>query len=110
MSKSLPHILVVCGKNRIRSLTAEHMFMHDPRFEIRSAGVSNEARHVVSQNDIDWAGLIVCMEEKHKERLVKKFKGIQVPPLKVIDVPDEYTYMEPELVTVLQMKFDDLLR
>ncbi len=35
-----PNILVVCGRNKKRSRTAEHIFKNDNRFNIRSAGLS----------------------------------------------------------------------
>ncbi|GJM63063.1 hypothetical protein PEDI_36150 [Persicobacter diffluens] len=35
-----PHILVVCGRNKKRSLTAEAIYKNDDRFFIRSVGLS----------------------------------------------------------------------
>ncbi len=38
--KEKPKFLIVCGKNKKRSRTAESIFKNDNRFAIRSVGVS----------------------------------------------------------------------
>lgn len=38
-----PNILVVCGRNKIRSRTAEYLFKNDVRFNIRSVGLSSNS-------------------------------------------------------------------
>ena len=38
-----PNILVVCGRNKKRSRTAEYIFKNDDRFNIRSAPFSAES-------------------------------------------------------------------
>ena len=53
--------------------------------------------------DIRWADVIFVMEEKHKSRLLVEFTTtVERKPLHVLDIPDEYKYMDPELVEHLQ--------
>ncbi len=92
-------VLVVCGRNKKRSLTAEVLFKNHPHLVIRSAGVSSAARHVVSQNEIDWADQIWCMETKHAEKLQELFSTTK--SIRVLDIPDEYEFMDVELVALL---------
>lgn len=95
------NLLVICSRNKKRSLTAEKIFQNHPLFTVRSAGTSPSARRKVTQADITWADLIWCMEEKHKELLEQKF-GRDLPPIQVLDIPDEYEYMDSELVEMLE--------
>lgn len=50
-----------------------------------------------------WADMIFVMEKKHKQRLQQKFTSIS-PDTKmiVLDIPDDYQYMDPELIEILQ--------
>ena len=70
---------------------------------VRSAGVSPNARRKVSAEDIRWADVIFVMEEKHKPRLVADFSRLlDGKTIHVLDIPDEYKYMDPELVEQLE--------
>ena len=46
-----PNILVVCGRNKKRSRTAEYIFKNDNRFNIRSVGLSSKSDRKISEND-----------------------------------------------------------
>lgn len=44
------------------------------------------------------------MEEKHKSRLLAAFTRLmEHKPVHVLDIPDEYKYMDPELVQELEI-------
>jgi predicted protein tyrosine phosphatase len=55
-----PNILVVCGRNKKRSRTAEYIFKNDNRFNVRSAGLSTKSDRKISENDLNWADLVFC--------------------------------------------------
>jgi predicted protein tyrosine phosphatase len=43
------------------------------------------------------------MEQKHKNRLVAEFtRLLDHKPIHVLDIPDEYKYMDPELIEILE--------
>lgn len=97
------NLLFVCSKNRWRSPTAEYIWRRQPGFSVRSAGTSPAARHPVSSADLAWADVIFVMEEKHKSRLLAEHRDVIAgKPIHVLDIPDDYRYMDPELVTQLQ--------
>lgn len=104
-----PKYLFVCSQNRWRSLTAEMIFRQDPRFEARSAGTSRGAKHVISQKDISWADLIICMEERHKEIIKHVFKDQKIPKMVVLDIPSRLEYMDPELIEILEEKMTEIV-
>ena len=68
--------LFICGKNQLRSPTAEQIFAEYDQVETDSAGVSNDADIVVSAEQIEWADIIFVMDQgrivepgKHAELL-----------------------------------------
>ena len=97
-----PRLLFVCGRNQWRSPTAEWLYRHDERVEVRSAGTSAVSRHRVSAVDIQWADLILVMEARYRTWIVTNFRTIKLPPIENLDVPDEYGYLDEELVDLLQ--------
>lgn len=53
--------------------------------------------------DIRWADVIIVMEQKHKNRLVAEFtRLLNHKPIHVLEILDEYKYMDPELVEILE--------
>ncbi len=97
-----PRLLFVCGRNQWRSPTAEWLYRPDERVEVRSAGTSTASRHHVSAADIQWANLILVMEAKYRAWIVTNFRAITLPPIENLDIPDEYGYLDEELIDLLQ--------
>jgi predicted protein tyrosine phosphatase len=104
------NVLFVCSRNQWRSPTAEQVWRKHPQIAARSAGTSPNARHKVSVEDIRWASVILVMEEKHKSRLTAEFtRLLENKPIHVLDIPDDYKYMEPELIEILEQSVPSLL-
>lgn len=95
--------LFICSRNQWRSPTAETVFRRYPNVQARSAGTSPNARHTVSIDDIAWADKIFVMEQKHKSRLLAQFpRALQYKEMIVLDIPDDYRYMDEELIEILK--------
>ncbi len=104
-------LLFVCSQNRLRSPTAEAVFSAYSRVEAISAGTNNDAHTPVSADLIEWADVIFCMEKVHKNKLTSKFKAeLKTKRLVVLDIPDNYEYMDPELVRMLKSKVPRYVR
>jgi predicted protein tyrosine phosphatase len=97
-----PHFLFICGRNRWRGPTAEHIYRNDNRIEVRSAGMSAKSKTILSADDIAWADLILVMENRYKTRILDTFRGLPLPEIVNLDIPDEYQYMDAELVGIIQ--------
>lgn len=99
------HVLFVCGKNRLRSPTAEHVFAEWEGLETSSAGINRDADSPVTPELLDWADTILVMESEHRAKLTAQFgaclRGKRVASL---DIPDDYGYMQPALVDLLLAK------
>jgi predicted protein tyrosine phosphatase len=104
------NILFICSKNQWRSPTAEQVWHRHPGLSVRSAGTSPNARHAVSSADLAWADVIFAMEEKHKSRLLAEYRSVVADKtIHVLDIPDDYRYMDPELVEQLQSSVGGIL-
>ena len=104
------NVLFVCSKNQWRSPTAETLWRRHPDWNVRSGGTSPNARHHVSEDDIRWADVIMVMEEKHKSRLRAEYpRLLEFKPVHVLDIPDDYRYMDAELVEQLEQVVPSIL-
>ena len=92
----------MCGRNKWRSPTAEHIYKNDHRVEVRSAGMSEKSRHTISVADIEWADLILVMESGYKSRINGMFRDLSLPKIENLDIPDEYEYMDEELIELIR--------
>lgn len=99
------NILFICSANEDRSRTAESIFSESDEHVVRSAGTDSSARIMVSEPMLLWADLIFCMEDKHKEILKKRFPmATRDAEIVVLQIEDEYKYMQPELVEELELE------
>lgn len=96
------NLLFICSRNRWRSRTAEDLFKRLYGYDVRSAGTAESARIKVNEKLLIWADLIFVMEREHKKRLKEKFlSSIITKEVIVLNIPDEYQYMDNELVEIL---------
>ena len=103
MTTSKIKLLFVCSRNQWRSPTAEAPFKNHPRYDARSAGTAERARIKVTACHLGWADLIFCMERKHADRLREQSpEDLADKPLVTLRIPDDFTFMDPELVELLK--------
>jgi len=106
----MQNLLFICSRNQWRSPTAEKIYSKDPRVNARSAGTSPRAKRTVNAKDLQWADLIFVMEYKHKDRLNAEYNRVlQYKKIIVLDIPDDYLYMDEELVEVLKLSIEGYL-
>jgi predicted protein tyrosine phosphatase len=98
----VPHILFVCGKNKWRSPTAERIYKNDKRIDVRSAGMSGKSKHQISNDDVEWADLILVMESRYRAWILGLFRDLSLPRIENLDIPDEYEFMDDELIEIIK--------
>ena len=104
-------VLFVCSKNQWRSPTAEAIYRDDDRIDVRSRGTAKSAVQTIRGGDIGWADLVLVMENKHRQRILADFPGeSKYKPMHVLDIPDEYRFMDAELVELICSAAEPLLR
>jgi predicted protein tyrosine phosphatase len=107
----MTNALFICSQNKLRSPTAETVFAKWHGIETDSAGTNNDAETVLTSEQIDWADIIFVMEKTHRNKVSKKFrKHLNGKRVVCLDIPDDYDYMQPELVQLLETKAGRFLR
>jgi predicted protein tyrosine phosphatase len=101
------NILFVCSRNQWRSPTAEAIFRGHPGLNVRSAGTEPSARTRLNAKSIAWADMVFVMEKKHRQRMQEKFpQETAEKRIIVLDIPDDYRYMDPELLEEIRTKVE----
>ena len=104
-------VLFICSRNRLRSPTAEAVFAKWPNVETDSAGLAPDADVQLDADQLDWAEVVFVMERSHQRRLSQRF-GARLRSKRVVclDIPDDYVFMQPELVALLEKRVGPYLR
>ena len=101
----MKNILFVCSQNRLRSPTAEQVFSRRRDIEVESAGTNHDADNPLTHELVAWADIIFVMEKAHRAKLQKKFRtSLEGARVICLDIPDDYAFMDPELVRLLEAK------
>lgn len=104
------NVLFVCSKNQWRSPTAEAIYRRDERLSVRSRGMAKAAVQTIRSDDVAWADVILVMEDKHRQRILADFSGeSKFKPLHVLDIPDDYQFMDDELVELIRSATEPIL-
>ncbi|AEH85289.1 low molecular weight protein tyrosine phosphatase family protein [Mesorhizobium opportunistum] len=101
----MKNVLFVCSQNRLRSPTAEQVFSKRQDIEVASAGTNHDVDTPLTHELVAWADIIFVMEKVHRTKLQKKFKA-SLTKARVIclDIPDNYEFMDLELIELLKAR------
>jgi predicted protein tyrosine phosphatase len=106
----LKNVLFICSQNKLRSPTAEQVFADYPGIETASAGTNHDAEEPLTPEQLQWADLIFVMEKTHRNKLSQRFKAhIGGKHIICLDIPDDYGFMDPDLVELLKIKVSRFL-
>lgn len=101
----MKRVLFICSQNRLRSPTAEQVFSTRSDLECSSAGLNHDAENPLTSELVEWAELIFVMESAHRDKLRARFKpSLGAARVICLDIPDDYDYMDAELVRLLKRK------
>lgn len=107
----MTNLLFLCSRNRLRSPTAEQVFASWPGVETASAGLASDAEEGVDADHIDWADVIFVMERAHQARLSRRYRErLKSKRVVCLDIPDDYGFMQPERVALLEKRVTPHLR
>ncbi len=107
----MTNVLFICSQNRLRSPTAEQVFAEWPGVETASAGINVGADNPVTPELLQWADLIFVMERAHRSKLSARFQAhLAGKRIVCLDIPDDYEFMDAELVRLLESKVPRPLR
>ena len=87
------------------------MFSQYAGIECDSAGLHESANVYLSPEQLLWADIVFVMEKAHRNKLSRKFKRhLDGKKVIVLGIPDEYDYMDPVLVHLLEQKVTPFLK
>ncbi len=103
-------VLFVCTQNKVRSLTAEHLYRVRQDLEVRSCGTAAFAKNQLTEEVMKWADMVFIFDELQAEAIEKKFGkdafGKEIISLGLADV---YQYKSESLVLKLTAKIEPYL-
>ena len=103
-------VLFVCRLNRHRSATAERIFCKRKDLDVRSAGTQEDALVRVNARMVEWADVIFAMDGMQVEALRRMFpEHPALDRVVCLDIPDEFVFLQPQLVELLQQKVPQYL-
>jgi len=103
-------VLTVCSAGILRSATAAHILCGDPwNFNTRNAGTASYALIPVTEDLLQWADEIVCMEDEHREYVEQKLEEWMLPakPIVTLDIEDIYEYRDDRLIKLISTKYNE---
>ena len=103
-------MLFVCRQNKVRSLTAEHLYRVRPDMEVRSAGTVNFAKTQLDEELMTWADAVFVFDETQLEAMEKRFGTKDFgKPVVCLGLPDTFDYKSQQLVLKLTAKLEPYL-
>ena len=98
-------LLFICNQGRHRSRTAAELLREE--HETRYRGVYDNP---LTEDDLVWADVVLVMETHQRTVIARQFPTQYLRSrILVLDVPDVYSYGQPELVKMLQQRLNGLL-
>jgi predicted protein tyrosine phosphatase len=99
------NVLFICNQGMNRSKTAEMLFKD--RFNTKSAGLFN---NLLTEKELSWADIVFVMEDFQRSEISKRFPELYMKKrILVLDIPDIFRYYQPELVEILNEKFNQAI-
>lgn len=79
------------------------VFKTSMQHQVKSAGTSIGARVKLNEKHLTWADLIFVMEDKHRQLIKQRFSSAyDAEKVVLLDVPDDFQYMDEELIFILK--------
>lgn len=110
------HILFICSANKDRSATAEDVAReYYPEHEYDSAGTNQKicfqySTQYISLEKLNWADLVMVMENKHKKSIIKTFGSSHGKRIKVLHIRDQYEYGNATLKEMIKEKLNLIVK
>lgn len=99
-------VLFVCSMGILRSATAARMYAK--KYNTRSAGTYADALIPITPMLVVWADEIVFVNEKNFSGFPFDYELLQGKIVKILDIPDQYEHMHPELVDAFEQQYEVL--
>ena len=101
-------VLFVCSMGILRSATAARLYAN--KYNTRAVGTYEDALIPITLQLIAWADEIVFVNKDNYLTALNKFPGLDQfeGQLRVLDIPDRFPHMHPELIKAFKEQYEDL--
>lgn len=99
-------VVFVCSMGILRSATAARIYAH--KYNTRSAGTwEDHALVPLTKLLVEWADELVFVNDHNWQQAVEKFGYKTIAnKSKVLDIPDTYEHMHPELIKAFEEQYE----
>jgi predicted protein tyrosine phosphatase len=98
-------VLFVCSAGILRSATGQRLYGH--KYNTRCAGSTKYALIPVTADLLLWADEVVFVKDENYEQVASKFDFDTFHcVVKVLNIPDNYQHMHPELVKQFDAQYE----
>ncbi|WP_241265026.1 hypothetical protein [Algoriphagus aestuariicola] len=56
---------------------------------------------------MNWADLVLVMEPDHSAKIKELYRFLELPKIETLHIPDEYEFMDEDLVELLSDKINE---
>lgn len=99
-------VLFVCSAGLLRSPTGARLYAQ--KYNTRAAGSADYALIPVTHDLLLWAQEVVFVDKENREAVHERFDLTEFPcKIVVLDIPDQYEHMHPELVKAFKEQYED---
>ena len=103
-------VLFICAKNQWRSPTAAAIYRNDSRLTVQSAGLSKQSPCPLSAKHLEWADVVMVMENAHTSRIRDRYRGqMKLPEIVSLDIADDYPLMDKTLIGLIKDSVEEAL-
>ena len=100
-------VLFVCSAGILRSATAARIYAK--KYNTRAAGSASYALIPVTDELLIWCKEVVFVNEENYNQVHQKFDLDTFPcKVKILDIPDQYDHMHPELIEHFIAQYEPL--
>lgn len=99
-------VVFVCSMGILRSATAARIYAH--KYNTRSAGTwTDHALVPLTETLIAWADELVFVNDHNYRQTLERIPDLhKVANVKVLDIPDTYEHMHPELIKAFEEQYE----
>ena len=81
------------------------MFADVAGIETLSAGTDRDADERLTDELVDWADVVFVMQRAHRAKLLARHRRVlRDKRVVVLGIPDDYGFMDPQLISLLRTK------
>ena len=105
-------VLCVCSAGLLRSPTTAKVLGEKYGFNTRAVGLdTGHALIPIDEVLLSWADEVVCMDNRQQDRIFDLFETHKIAstPVTVLNIPDNFAYMDDVLVTLIETNYEDSL-